>query len=261
MLVVLAALVMPAAADEVDDLILGLKYGTVDTRLEAVKLLCTIEDPRAVDPLIEALNDTDPSVQAWAASALVRLGKTEYIDHAISVLRIHPSAFVISGDIAWSLKESLKESRATVARARAARALGASLHPMAVDPLIEALQDEDWGVRAEAAIALGEIGDAKAIDPLAKALLKDNFDPYHPNEISGNIQIRRSAAEALGKIGDKRAVQPLIEALKDESWHVRSTAAWALGEIGDPSAIEPLTYWASKGNHGAAEALEKIRAE
>ncbi|MHC1631104.1 MAG: HEAT repeat domain-containing protein [Methanotrichaceae archaeon] len=47
----MAVLVMPAVADEVDDLILDLKYGTTDVREEAAYALGEIGDPRAVEPL------------------------------------------------------------------------------------------------------------------------------------------------------------------------------------------------------------------
>jgi HEAT repeat protein len=56
---VLAVLVMPAVADEVDDLILDLKYGRSEVRVEAALALGLIEDARVVDPLINALKDEE----------------------------------------------------------------------------------------------------------------------------------------------------------------------------------------------------------
>lgn len=40
----------------------------------------------------------------------------------------------------------------------------------AVDPLIQALKDEDDDVREAAADALGDIGDGRAVEPLTQAL-------------------------------------------------------------------------------------------
>jgi len=89
--------------------------------------------------------------------------------------------------------------------------------------LIEALKDENGGVRREAAMALGEIGDSSAVTALI-GILKDR-----------NWEVRGSAAWALGKIMDARAVPPLIGILKDRNWDVRDVAARALGEIGEPA--------------------------
>ncbi len=56
-LLMLAALATSAVADEVDDLILDLKYGQANVRANAACSLGSIGDPRAVDPLIAALKD------------------------------------------------------------------------------------------------------------------------------------------------------------------------------------------------------------
>lgn len=101
----------------------------------------------------------------------------------------------------------------------------------AVEPLIHALEDEDWLVRQEAAWALGKIGDTRAVDPLIQAL-KDKHE-----------EVRQRAAMALGDIGDARAVGPLIQVLKDdeEDEDVRESAAGALGKMGEARAVELLT--------------------
>jgi len=52
-LLLLVSLAMPVVADEVDDLILDLKYGLPDVREEAADALGEIGDSKAVDPLIE----------------------------------------------------------------------------------------------------------------------------------------------------------------------------------------------------------------
>ena len=99
---------------------------------------------------------------------------------------------------------------------------------IALEPLIKALEDEEWPVREDAARALGMIGDKRAVEPLIKMLGdKNKHDRY-------------SATIALGNIGDKRAVEPLIKALSDDELWVRRNAAEALGEIGDKRAVEPL---------------------
>lgn len=63
----------------------------------------------------------------------------------------------------------------------------------AVEPIIEALSDEDWRVRQKAAWALGFMGDDRALVPLRRALR---------NETEG---VREMILEALDQIKMKMA--------------------------------------------------------
>ncbi len=58
----------------------------------------------------------------------------------------------------------------------------------AVEPPIQALKDDDNGVRRNAAEALGYMGDERAVEPLNQALKDDD------NEV------RKAAKKALAKI-------------------------------------------------------------
>jgi len=60
-----------------------------------------------------------------------------------------------------------------------------------VEPLIQALEDEEWEIRYGAAQALMKLMDKRAIEPLTKA----QKDP--------DIRVQRSAREALQKIKSK----------------------------------------------------------
>jgi HEAT repeat protein len=114
-------------------------------------------------------------------------------------------------------------------RQRAAIAMGTSGDAQFVEPLAEALNnDEDDFVRSFAATSLGNIGDPKAVDPLIKALS------------DRHLLVRRSAAKALGSLGDQRAFDPLIRALNNEHYMVRRAAALALGSLADARAVKPL---------------------
>ncbi len=97
----------------------------------------------------------------------------------------------------------------------------------AVEPLINALKNENYIIRQQAAMLLGKIGDTRAVEPLISAF-KDV-----------NVYVASYASNALVKIGEP-AVEPLIAALQDEDWQVRVLAARALGKIGDARAVEPL---------------------
>ncbi len=113
-------------------------------------------------------------------------------------------------------------------RAEAARGLGRSHTPLAVEKLVDALDDVSPQVRSEAARGLGEMRMEEAVEPLVEALHDDESD------------IRPEAAEALGKIGTPGSVGPLVEALRDEDPRVRTSAALALGEIGGDEAQRAL---------------------
>jgi hypothetical protein len=101
----------------------------------------------------------------------------------------------------------------------AARALGRQGEP-ALQPLLDALRNDDDEISASAAEALGYLGDKRAVDALIEAL--------------ENPEIRPFAVEALGRIGDPRAVPPL-EALRDDpSRLVRRYVAEALESLNPP---------------------------
>lgn len=65
-----------------------------------------------------------------------------------------------------SLVEALRRAKDSRVRAKAAHALCAVRDSGAVEPLIDALQDEDEWVRSVAARSLGRLGDRRAVDPL-----------------------------------------------------------------------------------------------
>ena len=111
-------------------------------------------------------------------------------------------------------------------RKNSAKALS-EIGQSAVEPLINALKDDEWRVRWQAAETLGEIGDVRAIKPLIN-ILKDE-----------NNGVRSNSIISLVKIGEP-AVELLINALKDKEWQMKGHAAETLGEIGDVNAVIPL---------------------
>lgn len=115
-------------------------------------------------------------------------------------------------------------------RARAARQMGRSRSPMALDRLIQALDDASPEVRRRAAQGLGEARSARAIKPLLEELQDKESD------------IRSEAAEALGKIGQPEVMDPLLEALGDNDTRIRISAIRALSEMGGDEAKEVL-FW------------------
>lgn len=182
-------------------------------RSNAAVAFQSLKDPAAREPLLLALEDNNVNVRNGAAISLASIGGPRVLDRLV---------------------EHLKNDAA--ARLDVARALGRLGDRKAVEPLINALDDEDDSVRTVVAGALGVLGDGRAVDPLIKLL----NDP--------SIDTRSGAARALGKIGDKRAVPHLIAALTEVHKQKDSNfapiypfaAVRALGEINDPRSVESL---------------------
>lgn len=151
-------------------------------RQYAAYLLGNAKNPRAIQPLVEALADFDKSVRAQATLALSSIGKSA----------IEP--------LAEAMKEPQWETRY-----RAAEALGRIADEKAVRPLIQALKDNREHVRYMAAKGLREIGDSDAVEPMV-ILLKDE-----------NRYVRMMAARALGAIGGAKVKDALEAALAKET--------------------------------------------
>ncbi len=128
------------------------------------------------------------------------------------------------------LLEALDDPEAGV-RGQAALAIGSLKSHRAVPRLLELTQDSDWFVRVASLNGLGYIDPALPAEPALAALGDD--EPL----------VRQAAALNLGGSKDPLAVDMLTQALEhDRDWAVREAAADALGEIGDPRAADSLRH-------------------
>jgi HEAT repeat protein len=197
-------------------------------------------DVRAIQPLLQALSD--PNLEGAAEQALARIGAPAVepllaaLKHGKPKDRYH---FAIMDALG-----ATKDHRATTALipylqvkgsdfstpALAARALGKTGDPLAVAPLISAMEG---GLNTDAQSALVEIGPP-AIPALLDGLGKSGF-AFH------------SSADTLGRIG-KPAVGPLIQKFDHSSGPVRMDAARALSEIDDAEANAALSTAISGGD-------------
>jgi HEAT repeat protein len=178
--------------------------GNKSDRVAAVQALGNTKDPRTVAPLITALSDWDMDVWIAAETALGEIGAPA----------VEP------------LIAALKDVNSPI-RVQAARTLGYTKDPRAVEPLIATMKDDGVGLYSISGPALVEIG-APAVEPLIATLRNEDHN------------IRYWSADVLRQIKDIRAVEPLIEAMNDPDVWVKGMAIRALGEIKDTRAIEPL---------------------
>ena len=195
----------------VEPLIATLQYPDDDVRWKAAIALGEIGNPDAVEPLIQLLSDDDRFVRSRAAHALSMIG-----DAAVGPL-IHA---LQKGDpgVRWG----------------AAMALGKTKNPIAVEPLILALADEEAMVRAEAAAALASIG-TPALGPLL-AFLKGS---------KGETRIE--VMTAIGELKNADAIEPLVQLLEKADDDERQAIADAIDAILIP-AVEPLVRRIREGN-------------
>ena len=169
----------------------------------------------------------------------------------------------------WTLR-GLKSSDPE-GRKQAAQKAGSSRNARAVPALIEAMGDENPGVRVAVMEALGCLGDPRAIGPLAGFLAnpvktdrRSKFERREARDItaaavalsafgeaavphlsdalnSESLEVRRASAQALGAVRSPRAAAALARAMDDARSEVRRAAAHALGNLGDRSALQALS--------------------
>lgn len=224
----------------VEELIKDLHNPNWTVRSQAAYVLGLNGDPRALKPLLEALDDDNWAVQYTAIGALRSIPDPQHL-------------------VVEPLINALSHTDSKI-RYQAARALGDRGDSRAVKPLIRSLEDKDSAVRSFSATSLGQLRDVRAVEPLAKRLndpddfvrayvalalgaLRDTraVDPLlYQLEHGPRYDLRFRAAEELGKLGDKRAVNGLIKALRANMSIIRTYAAEALGKLGDKSAIDAL---------------------
>jgi HEAT repeat protein len=179
-----------------------------DVRDIALRALARIADPRAIAPLIEALESAEPWLATHIADILTGHGDAA-VDPLLAVLARRPP------------------SRA---RGWAANVLGELRAAPALPALLRGLADADDEVRGESATALGRLGDRSAVTTLLDHLLTDPA-PF----------VRARIASALGQFEDAEVTDRLIHALGDPAWWARIRSIEALEQIGTPAEPPLLT--------------------
>lgn len=215
-----------ARADEpvppIDKLIQQLGASEIPVRREAAFQLGRL-GPSAVKPalpaLIKALDDDDKQVWSYAITVIAALGPeaSDAVPSLIAALNTKQQAGRRGRDSRQvAMRTSFALSR-----------IGAP----AIPPLLEALPQDDVGLRIGAARALGPMGaQARKAIPLLINNLADARDP-----------VREETIAALGAIGGE-AGPALVTALTDADARRRAGAAQALVQISPPfrSAGAPL---------------------
>ncbi|MFX0062675.1 MAG: HEAT repeat domain-containing protein [Candidatus Hermodarchaeota archaeon] len=194
-----------------------LKYEESHLRIKAIQTLAHIPDPKVISPLIAALGNRDPAIYNSAIDALVNVGKAA-VQPLINVLNVNNTLLLLA-----ATKALIKIGISPIQLAK-------SQNPQFISLLLQALDDNDPGIKVLAIEHLGRLKDSRALGSLIKALR----DP--------DQEVRSRAAWALGEIGDPWAVEPLIAALKDEYLEVSTNVIRSLGLIDDEQSMKYLCY-------------------
>lgn len=223
-----------------------------DVRLNSAYVLGQSKEPKALEPLLKALNDKSERVQEFVLTALWNFQDSKMVEPLLKFLlktdEPHLADYVVNAllpiadeRVVEPIIDCLKNRPESNAAIYGPKLLAKLRDLRAVEPLINHLKTP---TRSSVHIieALGEFSDKRATDVLINSL---KF-----RDLSG---IRWKSAEALGKIGDKKAVEPLIEALDDYDVSVNSAAARSLEILGDERGREPLKKYYTQRDEQRAE--------
>jgi HEAT repeat protein len=180
-------------------------------RMGAARTLGRIGDERAVEPLIQLLNEHHYwELQNASAVALGNIGDAKAVEPLISVLQ---DGYANEQTIEYGTDRtaSIISGGRVQAMCSAAESLGKIGDERAVEQLIIVLQKEDEYRQAQTL----EFGAGGKITMTS----------------GDRIQLTCNAAEALGKIGDKRAIEPLKQLQNDGNEDIKMAATNALKNI------------------------------
>jgi HEAT repeat protein len=213
------------------DLLIKLVQRPASDREYIIRALGDIGDPRAVEPLITALRNTDRWIRGFAAYALGQIGDGRAVE---------PLLILLNDKDDW-------------VRYRTLVALDMLGDPRAIPALVDLLRnDQSW---QQAANMLGKMGE-----PARNSL----------NAVLQDPKIGDRARHAITRVNDSLEYGPLLSALRSANPEVRLRALevlqfdhnievllayvrnpgdsaildsvfTALADLGDPRAIDPLT--------------------
>ncbi|MDY0386056.1 MAG: HEAT repeat domain-containing protein [Methanolobus sp.] len=197
--------------------VLSGKNEVTQTRVVAAKILGKIGDKRAVEPLIQTLDEQ----QYWetrnaSAVALGDIGDRSAVEPLVSVLQ---NGYANEQTIEFGTSSATMITGGDVQlMCSAAEALGKIGDERAVEHLIVVLENEYAYRQAQTT----EFGDGGKISMVSE----------------DRIQLACNAAEALGKFGDERAIEPLKQLQNDENRYIKVAATNALEKLEENKLIQ-----------------------
>ncbi len=213
---------MKGGPKAVEAIIQAIGHGTTHYKIEAIRMLARLGDPRAGLALAGLMKDEDDEVRQATMDALEHL------------------AGVLDEPTAAALLEHLKDDRI---QERVTALLG--VIPTSIGPLSERLRDPDESIRERAAEILANLLDPRSADAFVDAMadpnlrdlatdtlrklgairdrieqLLDDLRAVEESELKEGV--RQETVIQLHRIG-RPAVEILLEYLDDDEWIVRSS--------------------------------------
>ncbi len=185
-----------------------LNHSNVTTRRAAAKALKLIGEPEALPDLLKALKkDPDPVVQGSSAAAIAIFGE-KAIAPLLEILGSPKSTAMQCGLASWGLsfvgasasQALLKAAKSNkpLIRAAAIAALGDQIQSLedtkAKELVVNALNDQNSGVRIEATALLGKLQKPSWARPLLTEKLSDDSPEVRKNAALGLMKLKTCAA-------------------------------------------------------------------
>jgi len=221
----------------------SLKDPSASVRALAAAVIGSLKDPRVVDPLTEALRDSDHAVQLNAIKGLAQFKDEKILEGITSFLGsdrmdLHQAA----GETFMSVVRNSTKERVYVYRKEGLRYVSKNraeiprevktserlIHPKAVGNLLDFIDRSDQKRKLAALDLIRQFEDKR----IERILLKLLDDP--------SPQLRGRAISLAPNFFDNTIVPRLIVASKDQESGVREKAVKALGEFEDQRALVPL---------------------
>ena len=243
----LSALTKLAAAQAVQPMLLLMLSDETSPALRkgAVAALGEIKVPESIPALVWVLGTRYEDIKDFQRHLKRQYNTLARLKEAIAELGVEWTGEYAPPDYrTWGELKPIP----SLVRSEVALSLGKIKGDAVVEPLIEALrEDERAAVRKSAAFALGEIAGELVVDPLIQALRNDKQGI-----------VRQEAAVALGKITGDKVVNPLLTTLKKDKFEgARKQAAIALRELPAELADDGLVDVLKKG-WGTFEEKEEV---
>lgn len=146
-----------------------------EVRSKVAEGLAKLGDPDAIPHLLAALNDDEDMVRGHAATSLGVLGGVEMFETLLNILN--------------------DKNEDGYTRSCAAKGLAAIGDQRAIEPLLQALQEEDAFMLYGAAEALGELGDLSVLSALESAYQRVKYRSWADERVADSI------SEIKGRFG------------------------------------------------------------
>ncbi|WP_017325842.1 HEAT repeat domain-containing protein [Synechococcus sp. PCC 7336] len=192
-------------------------------RMRAARAFCDLEEPKAIDRLIELLGDECVLVRVSAAYALGRNSAPRAVEPLMRALQFDWNGYVRKGAV-W--------------------ALGNAGDTRALPVLVDGLRNDITAVRLWSASALGQVIDEIAVEPLVAGLQSDPIAAVRSNCAWSlgraldclNLEAGTPAQQALYR----RAIAVLIAALQQDDEGLREDARDALQKLADAEGLAAI---------------------